>query len=104
MGLMPNETTQRKERALLFILAGMLVMLILFFSSLMIRKNREFQQFEARQARIEAKLLQAQQEFEKKEVYLARLLNDPQFLESVVRERFGYSSDGEVIFKFTSEP
>jgi cell division protein FtsB len=37
-------------------------------------------------------------------MYLARLLEDPEFLERVVRERLGYARPDELLFRFSDEP
>ena len=82
---------------------GGLVVLIVFFSSLMVQTSREYKHIKERQARIEAKFTQARKEFDQKEAYLARLLDDPEFLERVVRERLGYARTDEVLFRFSDE-
>ncbi len=84
-------------------LLGMLMVLVIFFSSLILQTYREYKNFRAREVRIEAKLTQARKEFEQKEAYLARLLEDPEFLERVVRERLGYSRPDELLFRFSDE-
>lgn len=101
---MPKENSQRKERVLVLMLLGMLCVLVVFFGGLLLKTHREFQNFKARQDRIEAKLIQARKEFEQKEAYLARLIDDPEFLERVVRERLGYSRPDELLFRFSDEP
>ena len=85
-------------------MVGVLVVLAVFLSSLMVQAYREYQNFKSREHRIEAKLTQARKEFEHKEAYLARLLDDPEFLERVVRERLGYARPDEVLFRFSDEP
>ncbi len=65
---------------------------------------REYENFRVREFRMKAKLTQAQKEFEQKEMYLARLLEDPEFLERVVRERLGYTRPDELLFRFSDEP
>ncbi len=100
---MPNPS-QRKERVILLMMLGVLLALIVFFSSLMIQTYREYKNFRVRELRIEAKLTQARKEFVQKEMYLARLLEDPEFLERVVRERLGYARPDELLFRFSDEP
>ena len=39
-----------------------------------------------------------------KEAYMARLIDDPEFLERVVRERLGYARPDELLFRFADEP
>ena len=101
---MSKNSAQQKERVLLLMLVGMLCVLVIFFGGLLLKTHREFQNFQSRQDRIELKLIQARKEFEQKEAYLARLLEDPDFLERVVRERLGYSRPDELLFRFSDEP
>ena len=100
---MPGNSTQRKERVLILMLLGMLGVLIVFFGGMLLKTHREFQNFKERQDRIESKLIQARKEFQEKEAYLARLLEDPEFLDRVARERLGYSRPDELLFRFSEE-
>jgi len=101
---MSKTSAQRKERALVLMLMGMLCVLVVFFGSLVLKTHREYQNFKERENRIEAKLIQARKEFAQKEAYLSRLLDDPEFLERVVRERLGYARPDELLFRFSDEP
>ncbi len=101
---MSKKSAQRKERVLLLMLAGMLSILIFFFAGLVMKTHREFKNFKEREDRIESKFIQARKEFAQKEAYLARLLDDPEFLERVVRERLGYARPDELLFRFSEEP
>lgn len=100
---MSKESAQRKERVILLMLLGMLIVLVIFFSSLILQTYREYKNFRAREIMIEAKLTQARKEFEQKEAYMARLLEDSEFLERVVRERLGYSRPDELLFRFSED-
>jgi len=101
---MSSNTAQRKERFLIIMLLGMLGILVVFFGGMLLKTHREFQNFKERQFRIESKLIQARKEFREKEAYLNRLLEDPDFLERVVRERLGYSRPDELLFRFSDDP
>lgn len=101
---MSKTSAQRKERALVLMLMGMLCVLVVFFGSLVLKTHREYKNFKERENRIEAKLIQARKEFAQKEAYLSRLLDDPEFLERVVRERLGYARPDELLFRFSDEP
>ncbi len=101
---MAKNSAQRRERALVLMLMGMLCVLVVFFGGLVLKTHREYQNFKERENRIEAKLIQARKEFDQKEAYLARLLDDPEFLERVVRERLGYARPDELLFRFSDEP
>lgn len=85
-------------------LLGMLGILVVFFGGMLLKTHREFQNFKERELRIESKLIQARKEFHEKEAYLNRLLEDPDFLERVVRERLGYSRPDELLFRFSDDP
>ena len=104
MSLISKVKAQRKERILFLMLSVFFLTLTIFFSSLLVKTNREYQHFQQRLARTEAKLNQAQKEFQQKEIYMSQLLEDPEFLERVVRDRLSYSRPDEVIFKFTNDP
>ena len=101
---MSKNNAQRKERALVLMLVGMLCVLVIFFGGLVLKTHREYHNFKARENRIEAKLIQARKEFAQKEAYMARLIDDPEFLERVVRERLGYARPDELLFRFSDEP
>jgi len=84
-------------------LLGMLLLLVLFFAGVLLQTYREYAHFKEREARFEANLRQARKEFEQKEAYLARMLEDSEFLERVVRERLGYARPDELLFRFSEE-
>jgi cell division protein FtsB len=100
---MVKPSAQRKERIVLLMLLGMLLVLIVFFGSFLLRTHREFENFKAREDMIEQKLIQARKEFEQKEAYLTRLIEDPEFLERIARERLGYARPDELLFRFSDE-
>lgn len=85
-------------------LMGLLIILVIFFGGMLLKTHREFQNFKVRQDRIESKFIQARKEFEQKEAYLNRLMEDPEFLERVVRDRLGYSRPDELLFRFSDDP
>ena len=98
---MPKKSAQRKERALMLMLIGLLSVLVVFFGGLVLKTHREFGNFKDLENRVEAKLIQARKEFAQKEAYLMRLMDDPEFLERVARERLSYARPDELIFRFT---
>ena len=101
---MPNDSAQKKERVIMLMLVGMLSILVVFFGGFVLKTHREFKNFQVRENRVETKLTQARKEFVQKEAYLMRLLEDPEFLERVARERLGYARPDELIFRFANEP
>lgn len=89
--------------AVLLMLAAAFLILVFFFGSIILQTQRELKQFNERELRLQTKLKQAEQEFIQKEMYLSQLLEDPEFLERVARERLGYTRPDEIIFRFTPE-
>ncbi|MGK0309684.1 MAG: cell division protein FtsB [Lentimonas sp.] len=93
---------QSRGRVILATLVGTLLFLVIFFSSLILQTYREYKNFQERELRIEEKLTQARKELEYKEMYLS-LMEDPDFLERVARERLGYARPDELLFRFSDE-
>lgn len=93
---------QDRGRVIITALVGALLVLVIFFSSLILQTYREYRNFKERESRIEEKLIQARKEVEYKEMYLS-LMDDPDFLERVARERLGYARPDELLFRFSDE-
>ena len=62
--------------------------------------SRELDAFEQKRLETEKRLEELRRERMAKEAYLRDFLNDPEFLERVVRERLGYVGPGEILFRF----
>lgn len=104
--MFPNSrerVVRRRERVVLFVLLGILSVMVIYFGMALSKTHREFEHFKERQDRIEQRLLQARKEFTEKEAYLRRLMEDPEFLERVARERLGYSRPDELLFRFSED-
>ncbi len=82
--------------ALILVLLGVSTYLFLALMS----TQREYQAFRERHADAELRLQVLRAERDKREAYLRAFLNDPEFVERVVRERLGYVEPGEVLFRF----
>ncbi|MGC9451780.1 MAG: septum formation initiator family protein [Oceanipulchritudo sp.] len=81
---------------LIVILSGVTTGLVLVWS----QTHRELISFEERRAQLESELALLQAEREAKEAYLRAFLNDPGFVERVIRDRLGYVAPGELVFRF----
>jgi cell division protein FtsB len=97
---MPAKSSGPKERVVLLMLLGVLLALVVFLGGLLLQTYRKYENFRARELRIEQKLAQARKEFDRKEAYLLRLMEDGEFLERVARERLGYARPDELLFRF----
>lgn len=101
---MRNQQSNRKEHIILLMAVVSLLILGIFLGSMILQSRREYRHFTERRVDLENRLAQAREEFRLKEAYYARLLEDPEFLERVARERLGYSRSDEVLFRFDDEP
>jgi cell division protein FtsB len=81
---------------LIVILSGVTTGLVLVGT----QTHRELVSFEERRAQLESELALLQAESEAKEAYLRAFLNDPEFIERVIRERLNYVAPGELLFRF----
>ena len=64
---------------------------------------KEYGQFREKESDLRAEIEVQKAEYDRQRTYYRRLMNDPEFLEAVVRERLGYVREGEIIFRFPEE-
>ncbi|MEX0321065.1 MAG: septum formation initiator family protein [Puniceicoccaceae bacterium] len=81
---------------LIVVLSGVTTGLVLVWT----QTRREYVAFEDRRAQTEQHLAELRREREAKEAYLRAFLNEPEFVERVIRDRMGYVEPGEVMFRF----
>ena len=81
---------------LIVVLSGVTTGLFLVWS----QTRREYVAFEEHHIQVKAELASKKMEREAKEAYLREFLNDPEFVERVIRDRLGYVGPGEIIFRF----
>ena len=62
--------------------------------------RREYVAFEERRIDMESRLEGLKKERESKEAYLRAFINEPEFVERVIRDKMGYVEPGEVVFRF----
>ncbi len=84
----------------LFLLSGVLCLVVFSLVMVLLQTWREYDHFKEREYQYEQRLLKTQTEFQSKEEYFNRILNDPEFLERIVREKLGYTRPDEMIFRF----
>ena len=81
---------------LVVILSGVTTGLVLVWT----QTRREYVAFEDRRIQTETYLVELRDEREAKESYLRAFLNEPEFVERVIRDRMGYLGPGEIVFRF----
>ncbi|MEO0794249.1 MAG: septum formation initiator family protein [Verrucomicrobiota bacterium] len=70
------------------------------FAVVFMQTWRENKAFAEREAAAKAELARLVEQNDLQQAHLTQLLNDPELVERVARDRLGYSREGEVIFKF----
>jgi len=95
-----NERVPRMEWVLRGFLLAAIVAVTVFLFVAGWRRFQEFQQFREREVQLVERISAQRTEFARQQEYHRRLLNDPAFLEAVVRDRLGYVRDEELLFRF----
>lgn len=81
---------------LIVALSGVTTGLVLVWT----QTKREYVAFEEKRQGMETRLVELKKERESKEAYLRAFINEPEFVERVIRDRMGYVEPGEVVFRF----
>ena len=87
-------------RIILIFLFGNLCLIIFSITMVLMQTSREYENFKLREAQYEKRLLLARKEFKAKEDYVNRMLNNPESIERLIREKLGYTRPDEMIFRF----
>ncbi len=77
-----------------------LATIVVAFAFVLHQTYQEYRIFQKREATYAIQIKELQKQIEAKEAYVDRLKNDPEFLERVIRERLGYSSPNDILYKF----
>lgn len=85
---------------ILLLLSGMFCLIVFSIAMVLMQTSREYEHFKEREYQYEQRLLLARKEFQAKEDYVNRILNNSESLERLVREKLGYTRPDEMIFRF----
>lgn len=99
----PKSSTLTLYRVIVSALGMVLLAVSIIFGVMLATTWREYQAFNAREAAHRERLTELRIQKAEREAYLRKLLDDPEFLDRVVRERLGYSREGEIIFRFEQD-
>jgi cell division protein DivIC len=91
---------QKREHWITVGVTALMLIIVIFFVSALLSNYREYAHMQERDRKISAELELARNNFAHREAYFYRLLNDPEFLERVARERLGYARPDELVFRF----
>ncbi len=87
-------------RGFILFLAGVLVVVLVLMSAAVLQTYRQYETMRKREIALAVQLEKKQDELRNRQEYLRLVLEDPHFLERVVREKLGYARPDETIFRF----
>lgn len=87
-------------KALLGLLTCVLLLVVVVMGTALLQAYREYKAFQATEAALAAELASRSDELRTRQEYLRLVLEDPQFLERVVREKLGFARANETIYRF----
>ena len=103
-GVEESSSKRIDQRSIYRLIVGMLGLaflgVLVLFGVLLSDTWREYKAFDERDANYRQRLSEIRAEKSGREAYLRKLLDDPEFRDSVIRERLGYSREDEIIFRF----
>lgn len=94
------------EKSLIFhksiaaLLALLLIGVCVSFGLVMLETHRQLETSREREAVLLTELEKKRELYARQKEYLRKMMTDPDFFEKVVRERLGYSREGELVFRF----
>ncbi|MFP4351685.1 MAG: FtsB family cell division protein [Puniceicoccaceae bacterium] len=92
------------EKVVRWILLGAIAVLLVGFAVIGHRNFKEYGQFREKEIQLRERIEAEKAEYDRQRKYHRRLMNEPEFLEAVVRDRLGYARENEVIFRFDDTP
>ncbi len=88
-------------------LSGLMLLLLLAvtvaFVAVLLQTYREYRHLQSRENALQAELEGLREELSRQDEYLRLMLEDPAFLERIVRQKLGYVRPDETIFLFEDE-
>ena len=87
-------------KALLGFLGCLLLLVIVVMGASTLQTYREYKEIRGREVALAAELTSRNEELRQRQEYLRLVLEDPQFLERVVREKLGFARPNETIYRF----
>jgi cell division protein FtsB len=87
-------------KGLIYFLTALLVFVVIFMGTALLRTYREYNAFRQKEAELSAQLEAKQTELRERQEYLRMVLDDPSFIDKVVREKLGFAKPSEKIYRF----
>lgn len=87
-------------KGLIYLLTALLVFVVIFMGTALLRTYREYSAFKEKESELSAQLEAKQAELRDRQEYLRMVLDDPAFIDKVVREKLGFAKPSEKIYRF----
>lgn len=87
-------------KGLVYFLSVLLVFVIVFMGTALLRTYREYSAFKIKEAELTVQLEQKQTELRQRQEYLRMVLDDPDFIDRVIREKLGFAKPSEKVYRF----
>jgi len=87
-------------KGLVILLSAVLILVIAVMGTSLLRTYHEYSAFKHKEMELSALLENRQAELRDRQEYLRMVLDDPEFIERVVREKLGFTKPNEKIYHF----
>ena len=87
-------------KGLIYFLTILLVLVVVFMGTSLLRTYREYRTYKVREAELTVQLDQKQAELRQRQEYLRMVLDDPDFIDRVIREKLGFTKPTEKVYRF----
>ncbi len=87
-------------KGLVILLSSTLVLVIAVMGTALLGTYREYSAMKQRETELAAVLDARQAELRQRQEYLRMVLDDPEFIDRVVRERMGFAKPNEKVYRF----
>jgi cell division protein DivIC len=87
-------------KGLIYFLTALLVFVVVFMGTALLRTYREYNAYRQKEAELSVQLEQKQTELKQRQEYLRMVLDDPDFIDRVIREKLGFAKPTEKVYHF----
>ena len=87
-------------KGLIYFLTALLVFVVVFMGTALLRTYREYNAYRQKEAELSVQLEQKQAELKQRQEYLRMVLDDPDFIDRVIREKLGFAKPTEKVYHF----
>jgi cell division protein DivIC len=87
-------------KGIIYFLTVLLVLVVVFMGTALLRTYREYRAYKVKEVVLTVQLEKKQAELRARQEYLRMVLDDPDFIDRVIREKLGFSKPSEKVYRF----